>query len=247
MKRLWRYIVFSALFLICCSLSIFGQQAHRWEVGSGIGASGYLGDLNKSDLWSKEFHLSNQFFVRKYIGDFFAFRYNFQFGHLSGRDSYYTDRVSRNLSVQTIFIENTLLVEWDFNDMNPLNYRQRYGSEIVWSPYFFAGIGTVYTNPKVNFDESETQYTSIREGIEYDRNAQYSRHHVILPFGGGLKCDISPDWCIGIEATFRIAMDDYVDGVSRAANSSRTDGYQMGTLTITRRIGMNRFKIRRKW
>lgn len=225
-----------------------GQAEGRWEIGGGLGAVGYLGDLNQRDLLSKEFNFSYHGFIRKYISTGnFALRYNLQFGKFSGRDSHYPNRASRNLSIDTRFIENAFLVEWDYFNINPIYYRQYYGYQPVYTPYFFAGPAAVYTNPRPNFDLTYSPYAIILEGIEHDRNAQYTHWHLAFAFGGGMKFDLSPSVNIGLEASFRVARSDYLDGVSRAGNPNRNDAYQLLTLTGTYRFGLKQRNIRRKW
>lgn len=233
------------LVMILTRLSLHAQS--RWEVGAGIGGVGYLGDLNKQGLLSKEFHAGMSGHVRKYINDFVALRYNFQVGKLCGRDSHYPDRRSRNLMFESRFMENALLVEWDFYNMNPLFYRQRYGFQSIFSPYFFMGIAFIYNNPKPNFKDTQTPYAWIREGIETDRNAQYRHTHIVFPIGMGIKYDLSPEWIVGFEVTLRIATTDYLDGISYSGNSKRNDAYQMANLHLIRRLGLSSMKIRRKW
>jgi Domain of unknown function (DUF6089) len=225
-----------------------GQAENRWEIGGGMGVVGYLGDLNQQDLLSKEFNFSYHGFIRKYIGTGnFALRYNLQFGKLSGRDSHYPNRASRNLSIDTRFFENALLIEWDYFDINPIYYRQYYGYQPVYTPFFFAGPAVVYTNPRPNFDLTYSPYAAVLEGIEHDRNARYAHWNLAFVFGGGMKFDLSPSVNLGLEASFRVATSDYIDGISRAGNSNRNDAYQLLSLTGTYRLGLKQRNIRRKW
>ncbi|NBB21838.1 outer membrane beta-barrel protein [Runella sp. CRIBMP] len=234
--------------LLLDSHAACGQAESRWEIGGCLGAVGYLGDLNQQDLMSKEFNFSYQGFVRKYINTSnFAFRYNLQVGKFSGRDSNYPNRASRNLSIDTRFVENAFLIEWDYFDINPIYYRQYYGYQPVYTPYFFAGPTVVYTNPRPDFTQTYSPYATILEGIEHDKNARYAHWHLAFAFGGGMKFDLSPSVNLGIEASFRIATSDYVDGISKAGNPNRNDGYQLITMTGTYRLGIRRKSIRRKW
>ncbi|MFN4146121.1 MAG: DUF6089 family protein [Runella sp.] len=224
-----------------------GQTSPRWEISGGVGAVGYLGDLNQNRFWSRAFRSGAHAEAKRYLNDFLALRYRFQVGQFCGKDSYYPNRQSRNLSVEPLFIENALLLDWDWYNLNPLFYRQRYSAQAVFSPYLFTGIAVVYANPKPTFDQTLTPYTWIREGIAQDQNARYSKMHVAFPLGGGIKYDLSPDWIISAEASIRLTTTDYLDGVSMAGNPDRTDSYQMGTLTLTKRLGLKKKNIRKKW
>ncbi|AYQ36085.1 DUF6089 family protein [Runella sp. SP2] len=246
MTRLLGSFVISALLLLSARAA-FCQSMHRWEVGIGTGTVGYLGDLNRHDLWPREFRPSVNLYARKYIGDVVALRYNVQGGQFWGRDKHYPTRLSRNLTLETNFVENSLLLEWDFYNMNPIFYRQQNGFQSFFSPYFFSGISVVYAKPQINFDESQTPYTWIREGIAIDRAANYSAFHLSFPVGLGIKYDVSPEWIVGLEASFRLSTSDYLDGVSYAGNAKKNDAYQVATFNITRRLGLYKMRIRRRW
>ncbi|MEI7583317.1 DUF6089 family protein [Runella sp.] len=230
------------LVMILTGATLHAQS--RWEAGVGVGGVGYL---NKQDLLSKEFHAGISGHVRKYLNDFIALCYNFQVGRLCGRDSHYPDRRSRNLMFESRFMENALLVEWDFYNINPVFYRQRYGFQSIFSPYFFTGIALIYNNPEPTFKDTQTPYTWIQEGIDIDQNARYPHSHIAFPIGAGIKYDLSPEWTLGLEITFRIATTDYLDGISYSGNPKRNDAYQMANLHLTRRLGLSAMKIRRKW
>jgi len=246
MIRLLGLLFISALFLIVPRVS-FCQSMDRWEVGIGTGTVGYLGDLNRHDLWPKEFRPSINLYARKYLGDVVALRYNVQGGQFWGRDSHYPSRLSRNLTLEAKFVENSLLVEWDFYNMNPVFYRQQHGFQSFFSPYFFTGISVVYVNPNVDYDATQTPYTWVREGIAIDRSSQSGPLHFVIPVGLGVKYDLSPEWIIGVEASFRLSRSDYLDGVSYAGNPTKNDAYEVATFNITRRLGLYKMRVRRRW
>ena len=228
------------LFLLVSFLAANGQPRHRWEAGGGLGALGYLGDLNREGLISRELKPALSLFLRHSVSDHFSLKANLMMGKISGHDSNYPSRASRNLSMSSPLVESSLVVEWDMFDMNPDYYRYSYNYENAYTPYFFGGIGVAYTNPSVDFSETQTPYAYIREGISRDAVANYSKYNVVFPLGAGIKYDLNPCAGLALEVAFRITMTDYLDGVSQAGNSRKTDAYQLVTLKYMHRLGRYR-------
>jgi hypothetical protein len=75
MKHKLHQMLILMLVMILTGATLHAQP--RWEAGVGVGGVGYLGDLNKQDLLSKEFHAGISGHVRKYLNDFSALCYNF--------------------------------------------------------------------------------------------------------------------------------------------------------------------------
>ena len=241
-----KYIL--VLFLLVSFLAANGQLRHRWEAGGGLSALGYLGDLNREGLISREFKPALSLFLRHSVGDHLSLKANMMLGKISGQDSNYPSRASRNLSMSSPLVEGSLMLEWDMFEMNPDYYRYSYNYENAYTPYFFGGIGLAYTNPSVDFSETQTPYAYIREGISRDAVANYSKYNVVFPLGAGIKYDLNPCAGLALEVAFRITMTDYLDGVSEAGNSRRPDAYQMVTFKYMHRLGRYRcfpFKPRR--
>ncbi len=229
-----------ALFLSLAFLSTIAQKPLRWEIGGSLNGVGYLGDLNKNDLISKEFHLGYSSYIRHYVSDYFAIRSSLMMGEISGSDVHYSSRASRNLTMSSPLVELAAVVEWDLNDMNPEYYRYKYKLRGISTPYFFAGVGGVYTNPSVNYSETTSPYTTTLEGIKRDENAIRSKYNVVFPFGFGYKFDLNPCWGLAVEAAFRISTTDYLDGVSYAGNPNKPDAYQVLSFSVMHRLGRYR-------
>ena len=228
------------LLLIGNFSSLLAQKPARWEVGGGIGVLGYLGDLGQNDFIAREFNPSFHSFARRYVSDYFSIKSSLTMGQISGRDSYYSTRQSRNFVMDSPLVEFSTVVEWDLLDINPEYYRYKYRLTGICTPYFFAGIGGVYTNPVVNFDETQTPYPWIIDGIKKDIESPHSKYHVVFPLGVGFKYDFSPCWGLSVEAGFRVTMTDYLDGVSYSGNPKKTDAYEMVSVSFMHRLGRYR-------
>jgi hypothetical protein len=227
------------LFVMLYSSYCYAQRANnRWfsnyEVGIFLGNSGYLGDLNKSDWFSKEPHLAYGVFGRYNLSPKFAVKVAYSRGTLTGRDSNYPDRAFRNFSTQTTINDIAGQIEyqpWAF----PMSKLPHQFQSMV-RPYIFVGIGVAFTNPQADMANMIVVKPEIAAGIEGDLNTVYSKTATIVPFGLGLKYRIAPMWTIGLEAGFRFTFSDYIDGISQAANPGKADRYKFSGVIVSYRF-----------
>ncbi|TAF78766.1 MAG: hypothetical protein EAZ50_13115 [Runella slithyformis] len=206
----------------------------RLELGGFVGVAGYLGDLNKSDWLSKEPRPAYGAFVRYNLTPRLSGSLSLLHGRLSGRDSHYADRASRNFSTTTPINELTAQVEfnlWPLTDpRNPRNFSP------AFTPYLFVGAGVATTKPAPDFENVIVAKPEYTDGAEADGVAKYSNTHVILPFGLGLKYRFRPEWTLTVEAGFRLTFSDYLDGISAAANPAKNDRYKFSGVTLAYRF-----------
>jgi opacity protein-like surface antigen len=227
------------LLVITYSLKSFSQRANnRWfsnyEVGTFVGMSGYLGDLNKSDWFSKEPHFAYGAFGRYNLSSKFAIKLAYSRGSLTGQDANYSDRAFRNFSTQTTINDISGQIEyqpWTF-PMSKLPHQ----FQSMLRPYIFVGIGMAYTNPKADMSNMIVIKPEIASGIEADLDTEYSKTATVVPFGLGLKYRVEPMWTIGLEAGFRFTFSDYIDGISQAANPGKTDRYKFSGVVVSYRF-----------
>ncbi len=233
-----RIVIFCVLYL-ACSLSTFSQRANnKWfsnyEAGTFVGMSGYLGDLNKSDWFSKEPHLAYGVFGRYNVSPKLAVKLAYSRGNLTGHDSNYPDRAFRNFSTQSTINDFSAQMEyqpWAFQ----MSKLPRQFDPMV-RPYIFVGIGVASANPQADLLNMIVVKPEIAKGIEADLNATYSTKTIVIPFGLGIKYRVAPLWTIGLEAGFRITFSDYLDGISQAANQSKTDRYKFSGIVVSYRF-----------
>ena len=215
------------------------QQLHKkWEGGLMLGQSGYLGDLNKSDIFSKDPKFSGGLLGRYHFNRSWALRGALTFGSLSGSDANYSDRQARGFKTKSPLTDLSAIVEWDFLGKK----RYRYDSTAfqvrfkrTLSPYLFTGLGLAFTSPKPDFTGTASTLDNFRQGAIQDATAKYSNTNFVIPFGVGLRYDLSENWVLGLEAGFRLAFSDYLDGISKGANPNRNDRYKLSGFTVTYR------------
>ena len=237
MKVITRFLLGLGIFITPFS---YGQQLQKtWEIGVLVGQSGYLGDLNKSDFFSKEPKFSGGVLGRYHLSRNLALRGALTFGSLSGSDANFSDRQVRGFKTKSPLTDLSAIVEWDFLGKRRFKYdttafQVRFRRTL--SPYLFTGVGLGFTNPTPDFTGTASTPANFRQGAVQDAATNYPNTHFVIPFGIGLRYDLSENWVLGLEAGFRLSFSDYLDGISKGANPGRNDRYKLSGLTVTYRI-----------
>ncbi len=203
-----------------------------------MGVAGYLGDLNRSDLISREFNLAIHGFGRRYISDQLAIKAGLTMSQISGSDLNYEERKPRNFTMSAPMGEISVVLEWDVFDQT---YRSRNRNNNL-SPYLFVGAGVVYTKPRINFQETTSQNPSVLKGIVKDENTRFSYFNMAFPLGIGMKYTLNQRWVLSAEVAYRLTFTDYLDCVSFSGNPNKTDAYQTFTFTAARRLGRTQYR-----
>jgi Domain of unknown function (DUF6089) len=229
-------------FLLINSFIVKAQE--RFELGVFAGSAGYLGDLNKSDILSKEPKPSFGIVSRYNISDYLAVKATLLSGRLSGKDSHYPDRAFRNFTTTTPLTEISAQLEWHLWPLTEPRLRHQFKPS--FSPFLFAGVGLAFTKPKSDLENMIVEKPQFVQGAAIDRSADYQLMNGVVPFGLGLKYRFHPQWTLALEAGFRITFSDYLDGISYAGNPDKTDRYTFSGLSIVYRFKKRPFgfKIR---
>ncbi len=215
--RMKKMYVLSAA--ICFFIGMRAQNPD-WEVGMFLGWSVYQGDIIGKTIDLKEANTAIGITGRFNYYYTLKFRANLLFGRLTGNDNNY-GREGRGASFQTSLIELSGLAEWEpFGKARELKGGK---SQIFVSPYLLGGLGLAFTNPKPSFPSLGNP--NKQSPFIQDIRAGYSKIHLVLPIGGGLRYDINRKWTVGAEIGWRIPFTDYLDGISAAANDNSWDYY----------------------
>ena len=137
-------------------------------------------------------------------------RAGFTYAKVDGADSLsrQADIVLRNLSFQTNITEFSLVAEINSFDMN---YKR-------WSPYIFGGLAVFHFNPYTYDQQNNKVYlkplSTEGQGLPGYSQKPYALTQLALPFGGGIKFNISDKVRIAPEVGLRKLFTDYLDDVS---------------------------------
>jgi len=193
-----KLLIVTVFFCICKPL-----HAQRSELGFGIGTFNYTGDLVRTYniRYSK---LAATVFFRSNLSKVVSFRASVTAGKLGASekpiDAFATQR---NASFDVFLFEGALAMEYHFlnwrDDKRPMRY----------TPYLFAGMGLFGISGNAS------------------KPAEYSTVQGTIPFGGGLKYILNPQWYAAFEIGIRKTFFDYLDNVSDFTDQTQKN-YQYG-------------------
>jgi opacity protein-like surface antigen len=195
---------------LCCLLLLlfsfhFGHS--QLQLGLFGGIANYVGDM--TDKPYKKSDPAIGLTIGYQITNRVNLRAGFTLAKVEGADSLIRqeDVRLRNLSFQSRITEFSAVAEFNTFDMD---YKR-------WSPYVFAGLALYHFNP-YTYDQQNNKVYLQPLGTEGQGLAgyqkQYSLTQFALPFGGGIKYNISDNVRIGLEVGLRKLFTDYLDDVS---------------------------------
>ena len=184
----------------------FNLQAQTWEVGLGGGGAAYMGDLNQNN--SLKFSGgAGSVFVKRNFNPYLSARLTYTYGSISAADSTSNDPQTRlrNLSFTDHLNEISLIGEFNF-----MNYIAGV-SHNRYTPFLYLGVASVNYNP-----------TAIYKGTKYDlrpletegETKPYPNNALSIPYGVGVKYNITGSWNLIADIGYRRAYTDYLDDVS---------------------------------
>ena len=210
------------------------SQNHKWEVGPTIGISNYFGDIipsNGGDFSTSKFAFGG--FLRLNLHPNIALRGSILRGSIGADDRDYDAlRRQRGFNFSSPLTEGAIRVELD------LFGHRRYPDSLrfrkILSPYVFAGIGAGFFNPDTDYN---IENNPNRLQIQRDQDTKTDKGYLVVPFGGGLKLDLSDRWTAGLELSLVPPFTDLIDGVSQSGDPSDDDWYAITSATLAYRFG----------
>lgn len=198
-----------------CTLTAYAQEDYRFDIGGGIGMTGYLGDANTANLW-KHPGVDGELLFRYLANPRFSFKTNFYAGSLSGNSADMTNVFPEGNTYRfsTTFFELGEMAEFNF-----FNYGvgESYRKLKRISPYITAGVGlTLWTTSGMT-------------------SAAFT-----IPLGVGLKYKLSERWNLGFEFLMKKTFSDRFDGTAladplgiKSSFIKNTDWYSTMSVTIS--------------
>lgn len=196
-------------------INIHAQEDYRFDIGGGIGMTGYLGDANNSFLYQHP-SWDVELLFRYLANPRWNFKTSFYIGGLAG-DSADMDNVfpsGHTFKFSTVFYEISELAEFSF-----FNYGmgETYRHLKRWTPYLVGGLGlTAWT-------------VSNNTGVAFT-----------IPFGIGIKYKPSERFNLGLEFLMKKTFTDRLDGPDlqdptgiKSSFMKNTDWYSTLTFTVS--------------
>ncbi len=225
MRSVLRHIFVVAMLLAVCgawadrkpkNYAAFGDDDdYRYDIGGGIGMTGYLGDANTANLYANPSWDMEALF-RYILNPRFAFKTNFYVGGLRGDSADMTNVFpdGNTFKFSTTFYELGEMVEFNFFNYGMGRKYQRL-SRIT--PYIAAGLGfNVWS-------------------VDGKANAS-----LVIPFGVGVKYKVNKRLNLGLEFLMKKSFSDKLDGENlsdpyqiKHSFMKNTDWYSTLTFTIS--------------
>ncbi|MDR7128900.1 hypothetical protein J2X69_001232 [Algoriphagus sp. 4150] len=185
-------LVFSMLFF-----GISGEiQAQKYEIGGGIGAAAYTGDIIRK-IDPGQLGLQVTLFGKRNFDNVWSLRGGVTGAFLYGADS--VKPIDKNAHIRdgrfrAGVLELSAVMEFNFLDYLAPN------SEFRFSPYAFFGLGYSFIFAKGNT-------------YRYLVSSRYNLGTVVVPFGAGIKYQLDRRWTLAAELGFRPTFTDYLDKI----------------------------------
>lgn len=188
---------------------------YRYDIGGGLGMTGYLGDANTSNLY-KNPSWNIEALFRYILNQRFAFKTQFYVGSLRGNSAQMKNVLpnAADFKFTTTFYEIGEMAEFNF-----FNYGmgRKYQKLSRITPYITAGLGfTLWT---------------------VDQKANFAP---IIPFGVGVKYKINKRVNLGLEWIMKKSFSDKIDGENlsdpyaiKHSFMKNTDWYNTLNITIS--------------
>jgi OmpA-OmpF porin, OOP family len=226
-----RNIILRLLLAVAITNTLQAQSA-KWEFVPHIGTSHYMGDVVVPNYpRPQSANLAYGLGLRRNLSERWSLRLAGQGTTIEGDDRDFDDLALRGFSFTGQMAELSLMAEYD--PFGKKRYSKGYLKR-TFSPYFMAGVGGTYFDPTVDFNENSN--SALLPRIREDQN-NTDQIVLMIPFGAGIRYDLSPSVTIGIESAFRLPFTDYLDGISQSANPDKRDWYMTTGLTLAFRFG----------
>lgn len=213
--RAYKLLIILVTLIIGATNHVYAQEDYRYEIGGGLGMTGYLGDANNANLW-KHPSWDIQAAFRYLANNRWAFKTHLYVGGLSGNTADMEDILpgDRNYKFTTTFYEIGELAEFNFFAFGK---GKQYQKLKRWTPYIAAGLGfTVWST---------------------DDKAHFTLN---IPIGGGVKYKVNERVNLGVEFLMKKTFSDKLDGENlsdphliKSSFAKNTDWYSTLTFTVT--------------
>jgi hypothetical protein len=185
-------------------------HAQRWYINISAGMINYSGDLQQHYFTFRQSNLALGIGLSYKLTRHIYINANYMNGTLSADDKFSSEFFTRNLSFFSNIQEGSLVVAGDLIDITETRR---------FTIYAFAGAGIYHFNPYA-FDTFHKKVYLQPLGTEgqglsrYPDRKIYSLTQFNIPFGGGMKYALSPQFIISFEIGIRKLFTDYLDDVS---------------------------------
>lgn len=187
-----------------------------WEIGGSFGSMHAYTDVGRkqftfflpSNIDFKSTKTNTSIYLGFLYQDVIGMRLEATFGNVANNDAN-GSYPWRNTSFRSSISEFAVITEFHPFNLNYLKPVPRL------SPYLNGGIGIFSFNPQTNYKgkwiDLQPLSTEGQGFKEYPNSKPYKLQSISIPFGGGLKYEVSPIITVRAEALARYTLTDYLD------------------------------------
>ncbi len=201
--------------IILISISGFGYSQRNFDIGAFGGTSYYLGDLNPIGVFSSPRYSFGPI-IRYNFDSRTSLRLHAIYANVAGADiesNQYVTKRNYPVSFSTNMVNAAIQTEFNFF---PYKTYEDPGS---WSPYIFGGVGY-----------------SLLFGSDVQGSTISPSNHLTIPFGVGMKLNVSRRMSAGLEWSHHKTFTSRIDGVVSPEGETflfQNDWYSFFGLFIT--------------
>jgi len=200
--------------------SVEGQRKHLninkvyvGELGLGIGAANYYGDLN-THAGMEAVKMSVGAFYRYFLGQYFGASLHVNYANLGYSDVYNSNDFQhrRNLSFNSSIFSISLQGDFNFFRFIPGSMKHRF------TPYLSVGGGFFHYNPYAYYKGDKYYLQPLGtegQGRADSLGTKYDLWSWEIPVEVGVKYNLNKRWNLFLSISYRFTGTDYLDDVSK--------------------------------
>jgi hypothetical protein len=191
---------------------MYFETVQKGEFGVTLGGAHYFGDLNTRASFNRPRPAAGIFF-RKQFGNYISARISGHYTQLGYSDIYSKNEFQRlrNLSFNTNVYEIAVQGDFNFFKFLPQDPARNF------TPYVTLGVGVMNFDPYAFLDGQKyflRQLGTEGQTAGYQGRKPYNTTALIVPFGVGIKYNLTEKINISFEVAHRFTFTDYLDDVS---------------------------------
>jgi len=206
------------LFLFIGMLPMTGEAQFSFGLFGGV--ANYQGDIAKDITNVKESHIAFGGGLGYKISPFFDLKAQILLAKLSGDDANYPARVKRGYKFESNIMEISAVLDYYI-----FGSAERSKTGVFtpkFSPLVYLGLGATKVNNLAEcYSDDCINGVILSPFPEKDAKSSF----LTVPFGIGIKYDVSSLMSVGLRGGYRYTFSDYVDGISKAANDEANDWF----------------------
>lgn len=242
MISFWKKAIVLAL-VISYAVNAKSQSVPLYQVGLGVGAYIYQGDLTPSRIGSVVTAKPGiNIYGSRLLSSSLSARLQLSIARLKGDDAKYSHpeyRQQRNFNFTTPVVELAASIVW-----NPLRSNFDGIRAPRLTPYLSGGVGLSWVRINRDYSNFNPAYFGSESWVVTGLNADIAhrtpRLLPVIPVGAGLQYELTPQWSITADASYRFTFSDYLDGFSQAANPGFKDRFFSTSIGVQYKIGSDR-------